>query len=147
MIEENIKFGGETSGHIFYKENNYFDDGLFGAIKLLNYFASSNEKLSTLVDTIAPIINTGEIRLQMSDSERDDFLLTITKELNKNNKNYIGLDGMRVEYDNGFWLLRKSNTEPHITLYCEANNQESYQEILNDLRKYISTTKYNLTEF
>ncbi len=147
MLEEGIKFGGETSGHIFYKENNYFDDGLFGAIKLLNYFATSNKKLSTLVDTIAPIINTGEIRLRMSDEERNNFLKTITLELNKNNKSYIGLDGMRVEYDNGFWLLRKSNTEPHITLYCEANNETSYKEILNDLRKYISKTEYNLTEF
>lgn len=147
MIEDGIKFGGETSGHIFYKENNYFDDGLFGAIKLLNYFASSNEKLSALVDTIPPIVNTGEIRLRMSDSERDNFLFTITKELNKNNKKYIGLDGMRVEYDNGFWLLRKSNTEPHITLYCEANNEASYIEILDDLKNYILKTDYNLTEF
>lgn len=146
MIEENIKFGGETSGHIFYKENNYYDDGMFGAIKLLNYFLSSNKTLSTLVDTISTIYNCGEVRLKMSDKERDEFLSIIEFELNKDNKPYIDIDGMRVEYENGFWLLRKSNTEPHITLYCEANDEESYNKILKSLKNYISKTNYNLTE-
>lgn len=146
MIEEDIKFGGETSGHIFYKENNYFDDGMFGAIKLLNYFVLSNQKLSYLVDQIPPIYNCGEIRLKMSEKERSEFLSIITNELKKEKKDYINIDGMRVEYENGFWLLRKSNTEPHITLYCEANNEKDYLAILNKLKLYISKTNYHLVE-
>ncbi|MGD1823665.1 MAG: phosphomannomutase/phosphoglucomutase [Pleomorphochaeta sp.] len=146
MIEEDIKFGGETSGHIFYKENNYYDDGMFAAIKLLNYYVSTSLTLANLIDQISPIYNTGEIRLKMNEEERTLFLENIVTQLNYEKKEFIDIDGMRVEYKDGFWLLRKSNTEPHITLYCESNNPIGYNKILSNLKKYISNTNYELNE-
>ncbi len=146
MKSDDIKFAGETSGHIFYAENNYFDDGMFGAIKLLNYLFSTNKSLAQMIDELPPIINSGEIRLQMSEKERTQFLAIIASELKTDNRPFVDIDGMRVAYKSGFWLLRKSNTEPHITLYCEADSEKGYNEVVNDLKHYISKTPYNFTQ-
>lgn len=146
MIEDNIPFGGETSGHIFYKENNYYDDGMFAAIKLLNYIFSSSLPLSSHIEKIPKIISTSEIRLEMNEEERTTFLETIKSNLIKDKVKFIDIDGMRVDYSKGFWLLRKSNTEPHITLYCESETQEDYKKVVDNLKYYISKTNYNLIQ-
>ncbi len=146
MKIDNIKFAGETSGHIFYKENNYFDDGMFAAIKLLNYIIKENRSLSQIIDEISPIIGSGEIRLKMKEDERTLFLKTIKEALDKDKRTYVDIDGMRVDSSNGFWLLRKSNTEPHITLYCESDSIKDYDIVVRDLKNYINKTKYKLTE-
>ena len=146
MKEDDIAFGGETSGHIFYKENNYYDDGMFAAIKLLNYIYSSSKPLSFHLDQFPKIFSSNEIRLKMSEEERSLFLETIKRNLIKDKVKFIDIDGMRVDYSKGFWLLRKSNTEPHITLYCESETKEDYQKVLDNLKYYISGTNYNLTQ-
>lgn len=146
MKEDNIDFAGETSGHIFFKENNFYDDGMFAAIKILNFVFSSNMSLSQILDQFPKIIGSGEIRLRMTEEERNTFLQVIKDNLIKENRTYVDIDGMRVDSGDGFWLLRKSNTEPHITLYCESESKEDYKKVVEDLKSYISKTDYNLTE-
>ena len=146
MKEDDIKFAGETSGHIFYKENNYYDDGMFGAIKLLNYMFFTKQKLSQILEKLPLIIGSGEVRLKMNEDERTLFLKVIKENLIKDNREFIDIDGVRVDSSNGFWLLRKSNTEPHITLYCESYSKEDYKTVVEDLKAYISKTDYNLTQ-
>ncbi len=146
MISDSIKFAGETSGHIFYAENNYFDDGMFAAIKLLNYLLEIDKQLDFVIDELPQIINSGEIRLKMNEEERDEFLNVISNQLKKDCRTFIDIDGMRVSTKDGFWLLRKSNTEPHITLYCESNSNIGYNTVIKDLKSYISKTQYNFTQ-
>ncbi|MCY1150993.1 MAG: phosphomannomutase/phosphoglucomutase [Sphaerochaetaceae bacterium] len=146
MISDNIKFAGETSGHIFYAENNYFDDGMFAAIKLLNYLLQIGKKLDFVIDELPLIVNSGEIRLKMNEEEREEFLNVISDQLQKDSRSFIDIDGMRVSTKDGFWLLRKSNTEPHITLYCESNSNLGYNNVIKDLKYYISKTQYNFTQ-
>jgi phosphomannomutase len=146
MKIDNIKFAGETSGHIFYAENNYFDDGMFAAIKLLNYLITIDKNLDYLIDQLPIIVNSGEIRLRMSEEERDVFLKIITDNLKKDSRDFVDIDGMRVTTSDGFWLLRKSNTEPHITLYCESNSKVGFNNVVKDLKYYISKTNYNFTQ-
>lgn len=146
MISDNIKFAGETSGHIFYAENNYFDDGMFAAIKLLNYLLQIGKKLDFVIDELPLIVNSGEIRLKMNEEEREEFLNVISDQLQKDSRSFIDIDGMRVSTKEGFWLLRKSNTEPHITLYCESNSNLGYNNVIKDLKYYISKTQYNFTQ-
>ncbi len=146
MKKDDIKFAGETSGHIFYKENNYFDDGMFAAIKLLNYITKEKKSLSQIIDEIPPIIGSGEIRLKMMEDERTLFLKIIKEALDADKRNYVDIDGMRVDSSNGFWLLRKSNTEPHITLYCESDSKNDYDIVVNDLKYFIDKTGYKLTQ-
>ena len=145
-MPSDLDFAGETSGHIFFKENNFYDDGMFAAIKILNFVFSSNMSLSQILDQFPKIIGSGEIRLRMTEVERNTFLQVIKDNLIKENRTYVDIDGMRVDSGDGFWLLRKSNTEPHITLYCESESKEDYKKVVEDLKSYISKTDYNLTE-
>lgn len=82
----------------------------------------------------------------MNEDERTLFLKTIKDALDKDNRTYVDIDGMRVDSSNGFWLLRKSNTEPHITLYCESDSKNDYDIVVSDLKNYIFKTEYKLTE-
>jgi len=119
---------------------------MFAAIKLLNYITKEKKSLSQIIDEIPPIIGSGEIRLKMMEDERTLFLKIIKEALDADKRNYVDIDGMRVDSSNGFWLLRKSNTEPHITLYCESDSKNDYDIVVNDLKYFIDKTGYKLTQ-
>lgn len=144
LFEEKIGFAGETSGHIFYLENNGEDDGLYAALKALNICYKNNTCcLQELYDSIPKIFTSGEVRLTLDTENRKILLSNLRKYLDLNNESYCDLDGFRVEKENGFYLARSSNTQPQITTYVEAKTKDDYNLILEDLKKAIRESGYD----
>ncbi|MHB1232374.1 MAG: phosphomannomutase/phosphoglucomutase [Burkholderiales bacterium] len=138
MKETGALLAGEMSGHIFFKERWYgFDDGLYAGSRMLEYLskqADINATLHGLPDTV----NTPELNITMAEGEH----YTLMNKLQQTAKftgaiEVIKLDGLRVEYPDGFGLARPSNTTPVIVLRFEGDNEAALKRIQEDFRRVI----------
>ncbi len=138
MKETGALLAGEMSGHIFFKERWYgFDDGLYAGCRMLEYLskqADINATLHGLPDTV----NTPELNIKMAEGEH----YTLMNKLQQTAKftgadEVIKLDGLRVEYPDGFGLARPSNTTPVIVLRFEADTETALKRIQDDFRRVI----------
>jgi phosphomannomutase len=136
MAETGAALAGEMSGHIFIKERWYgFDDGLYAGARLLEYLsrqADINATLHGLPDTL----NTPELNIKMAEGEHYVLMDTLQKTARFTDaQEIITLDGLRVEYADGFGLARPSNTTPVIVLRFEADTAEALERIQADFRR------------
>lgn len=146
-ISEDIGLSGETSGHIFYKDNNFEDDGAYAALKLLNIlYKGDNITLNNLVDKIPHVYTKGEIRLVMDTKDREKLVVDVKEKLISDNRDFNAIDGVRVECNEGFWLIRGSNTQPQITTYVEAFSQSSYDNAFKDMKTYLAYCGFDYDE-
>ncbi|MEQ1591025.1 MAG: phosphomannomutase/phosphoglucomutase [Thiobacillaceae bacterium] len=136
MKETGALLAGEMSGHVFFKERWYgFDDGMYAGARLLEYLskqADINATLHGLPDTI----NTPELNIKMAEGEHYTLMEHLQKTAHfPESKEIITLDGLRVEYADGFGLARPSNTTPVIVLRFEADNAAALEKIQADFRR------------
>ena len=146
MKESGALLAGEMSGHIFFKERWYgFDDGLYAGARMLEYLskqADPNSTLKSLPDTV----NTPELQIKMAEGEHYALMEKLQKTAKfPGAKEVITLDGLRVEYADGFGLARPSNTTPVIVLRFEADNEAAIKRIQNDFRRVIQEQASELT--
>ena len=127
MKEVNAQLAGELSGHIFFKERWYgFDDALYAASRLLEII-SNDIKQRTAVEIFSALpsrVSTPEIMIEMQEGESGEFMAQLRGGAFFNGAELILIDGLRAEYENGWGLVRSSNTTPGITLRFEADTQE-----------------------
>ena len=132
MIETSSRFGGEMSGHLFFADKFFgFDDGIYASLRLIELLSKSKESLSEMVDEIPKYFSTPEIRI---DCENDFQKFEITKKATSffiNNYNCNTIDGVRIEFDYGWGLIRSSNTQPVIVCRFEAQTKEKLDFIKN----------------
>ena len=138
MKETGALLAGEMSGHIFFKERWYgFDDGMYAGARMLEYLsrqADPNATLKSLPDTV----NTPELQIRMNEGEHYALMEKLQKTAKfPDAKEVITLDGLRVEYADGFGLARPSNTTPVIVLRFEADDKAAIQRIQEDFRRVI----------
>ena len=138
MKERNILLAGETSGHIFFSENRRYDDGLFAAVKLINFLSSSSETLSEIFDSFPRFCDSGEIRILLEKSEGVRIIDEIKDRLKKAKRPFLDIDGIRISIPGGFWSLRSSNTQPHLTIRCETKTQEELRLGMQDLEELLA---------
>lgn len=138
MKEVNADFAGEMSGHIFFHDRwPGFDDGVYAATRLLEIvtrFDDANKPLKDLPNAVS----TPE--LQIPTEEGENF--TLVEKLSKNAKfddakDIIRIDGIRVEWDDGFALARPSNTTPVVVLRFEADTKEALERIMKRFKEEI----------
>ena len=139
MRETGALLAGEMSGHVFFKERWYgFDDGLYAGARLLEYLSRQpdiNATLHGLPDTI----NTPELNIHMAEGEHYALMHRLQQSACfPDAQDIITLDGLRVEYADGFGLARPSNTTPVIVLRFEADNTDALMRIQQDFRRVIS---------
>jgi phosphomannomutase/phosphoglucomutase len=145
MRETGALLAGEMSGHVFFKERWYgFDDGLYtGArlLEILSKIANPSDTLNALPDAFC----TPELHIQTAEGENHALLEQLQRTAKFTDaKEIITLDGLRVEYADGFGLARPSNTTPVIVLRFEADTEEGLQRIQNDFRAIFKTTAPHL---
>ncbi len=138
MKETGALLAGEMSGHVFFKERWYgFDDGMYAGARMLEYLskqADPNSTLKNLPDTV----NTPELQIKLAEGEHYALMNTLQKTAKfPDAKEVITLDGLRVEYADGFGLARPSNTTPVIVLRFEADNQVAIERIQADFRRVL----------
>jgi phosphomannomutase/phosphoglucomutase len=132
MFELNCKFGGEMSGHIFFADDYFgFDDGIYVAARLLQTLSRSSKKLSELKDELPRYYSTPEMRLE-ANSDEDKFKISkIAVEYFTKNYDCSTVDGVRINFDDGWGLVRASNTQPVIVCRFEATSLEKMDEYKN----------------
>ena len=138
MKETGAELAGEMSGHIFFKERWFgFDDGLYSAARMLEILSKRNQTSSEIFDELPDSINTPELQIMFDEGEHYKFMEKFKQEANFENADIITIDGMRVNYAEGWGLIRPSNTTPCLVLRFEANNQEVLEEIQDKFRQQL----------
>jgi len=129
LHETGAPLAGEMSGHMFFSEGFFgFDDALFAAGRLLRYVASTDRSLAELVDSIPHYSATPETRLACPD-ERKFAVVEALKHEFADGFRVIDIDGVRVEFGDGWGLVRASNTQPALVVRFEARTPERLAEI------------------
>jgi phosphomannomutase/phosphoglucomutase len=142
LIETQALLAGEMSGHLFFKERWYgFDDGLYAGarlLELLSHQADINAALNDLPDSL----NTPELQIRVAEGENHALIAQLQKNaVFSSAQQVITIDGLRVEYSDGFGLARASNTTPVVVLRFEADNELALKRIQEDFRSNILQAK------
>jgi phosphomannomutase len=133
MKKHNAIFGGEHSGHFYFKNNWFADSGLIALLVCLELISEENRPLSVLIKSIDPYFRSGEINTRVSD---------IPKKLKEMERHYSSgkidyLDGVTVDFKDWWFNVRPSNTEPLLRLNIEANTKEKLEKKKEELLKLI----------
>jgi phosphomannomutase/phosphoglucomutase len=129
LHESGAPLAGEMSGHMFFSEGYYgFDDALFAAGRLLRFVAASGKSMAQLVDSIPQYFATPEMRLACPEERKFEVVAAVKKEF-ETKYDVIDIDGVRVEFGDGWGLVRASNTQPVLVVRFEARTPERLEEI------------------
>lgn len=129
MAETGAPLAGEMSGHMFFSEGYFgFDDALFAAGRLLRYVASTGQTLEALVDSIPHYFSTPETRLACPEERKFEIVEELKREF-QGRYRVIDIDGARVEFGDGWGLVRASNTQPALVVRFEARTPQRLEEI------------------
>lgn len=130
MQETRAPLGGEYAAHIFIKDRWFgYDDGLYAAARILEILSRHTEKVSTVFARYRPGISTPELKLPMDDERKFIFMEQLIQLANFDDARLIKLDGLRVEFDKGWGLIRASNTSPALLMRFEAQDRQSLDAI------------------
>ncbi len=146
MKEQNAILAGEMSGHIFFRDRYFgFDDALYACLRLLEIVSKSNKPLSSMFEDIPPAYSTPEIRIECPEDTKFK-IVELVKEKLKNKYEIIDIDGVRIEFPDGWGLIRASNTQPAIVLRFEAQTEKRLQEIRSLIEEELKKAHEELTK-
>jgi phosphomannomutase/phosphoglucomutase len=142
LKETGAPLAGEMSGHMFFKHRWYgFDDGLYAGARLLELLSRERDP-SAALNALPDSASTPELQLKTAEGENFALTARLQKEGRfENAKEVITIDGVRVEYADGFGLARASNTTPVVVLRFEADNAEALARIQADFRRNLLALK------
>jgi phosphomannomutase len=131
MAETGSPLAGEMSGHIFFADRWYgFDDALYAAIRTLGILARmGGTKLSDVRKALPQVINTPELRFDCDDRRKFEVVAEVAERLRAAGANVSEIDGVRVLTDDGWWLLRSSNTQAVLVARCEASSDAGLERL------------------
>ena len=140
MQKGNFDFGGEYSGHLFFRDKfKGFDDGIYAGLRILEILSNNNCKLSELLNDVNIYYSTDELKANVTDDNKFEIVDKIKKYCLNNNYNVIDIDGVRVEFEDSWALIRASNTGPNLTVRFEARTKERLNEIYNEFNNLIQS--------
>lgn len=136
MKETGAALAGEMSGHIFFKERWFgFDDGLYGAARLLEILAKQDVDADTFFDRYPQDLGTPEINVEVTDETKFAIVERLAREGDFGTDGVkTTLDGIRVDYTDGWGLCRASNTTPVLVLRFEGKSEEALERIKDSFR-------------
>jgi phosphomannomutase / phosphoglucomutase len=142
MKEEDAALAGEMSGHMFFKDRYFgFDDGLYASCRLLEILTATGKTIPELLVGVPTTYTTPEIRVSCPDPIKFDVVETSKRLFQSLNLEIIDVDGARIVFDDGWGLVRASNTQPVLVLRYEANTPERLEEIRNLVESTIDKAK------
>ena len=138
MQEGNFDFGGEFSGHLFFRDKYPgFDDGIYAGLRILEILSNTDKKLSELYDNINKYYSTEELRASVTDENKFKIVDKIKEYCKEKNYKVIDIDGARIEFEDGWALVRASNTGPNLTVRFEATTKERAEELQKEFQTLI----------
>lgn len=131
MVEQDAPLAGEMSGHIFYGAPYYygFDDALYAAVRLVDIVARSNDSLAAMRDSLPQMFNTPEIRFEVPEARKFAVVEEAAARLAATDAKVSTVDGVRVSTEDGWWLLRASNTQNVLVVRCESTSEDGLERL------------------
>jgi phosphomannomutase/phosphoglucomutase len=131
MKQEHAELAGEMSGHMFFADRYFgYDDAIYAACRLIEIVAESGKPMSAQLAGLPVTVSTPEIRVDCPDETKFAVVARVAEQFSKTHE-VIDVDGVRVLFDEGWGLLRASNTQPVVVMRFEARNEKllaSYQQ-------------------
>ena len=139
IIEENALLGGEMSGHIFFNDDWYgFDDGIYSALRLVEILSKRKSSPHQIFANYPKNYSTPEINIPISDKRKFEIIEVLKPIVNKNEYKLVDIDGIRLEKENCWGLIRASNTSPNLVLRFEGKSEQDLNEIKNYFKEILS---------
>lgn len=138
--EENAPFGGELSGHIFFNDRNYgYDDAPYAGLRVVEILKKSGKPFSSLLSDLPEAYFTPEIRIDTTE-EKKHLIVNAIKEKYQNTKNatVYTIDGIRVQFNDSWFLARASNTQPVVVLRFEATTKDRLEVLKDEIEKIVN---------
>lgn len=130
MAELKCPLAGEMSGHIFYADKWYgFDDALYVGVRFLDMLANADQSVAEMRKAMPALLNTPELRFDCADERKFTVIEEVVARLRQAGTAFSDIDGARVMNDDGWWLLRASNTQPVLVARCEATTAEGLERL------------------
>jgi phosphomannomutase/phosphoglucomutase len=146
MKEEKAVLGGEMSGHIFFADRYFgYDDAIYASCRLIELLSKTDKKLSQLLEDVPKTFITPEIRVDCPDEIKFKVVEKVKEDL-RQSFSIIDVDGVRVQFKDGWGLVRASNTQPVLVLRFEAMTEKRLQEIKELVEKRLQEAVSTLTE-
>lgn len=145
LAETKAPIAGEMSGHLFFNDRWYgFDDAIYAGARLLEILSEETIDSATLFNMIPNSVNTPELKISISDHEKFLFMQQLTEKANFGDADITTIDGLRVNFSDGWGLVRSSNTSPCLVLRFEAETEKALNHIKNIFREQLLAVKSDL---
>ncbi len=145
MKEEKAELAGEMSGHMFFADRYFgFDDATYASCRLLEILTKTGKKISELLSDVPQTFTTPEIRVECPDDKKFAVVQKVT-DFFREQYNVIDIDGVRVLFEDGWGLVRASNTQPALVLRFEAISEDRLSEIRNLIESVLADIQKTVT--
>ena len=136
MKQENAELAGEMSGHMFFADRYYgYDDAIYAACRLLEIVSNSKKPLSAQLQDVPKLVSTPELRTECPDEAKFQVISKVA-DIMRRDRPIVEVDGVRVPFENGWGLVRASNTQPVLVMRFEATSEDllrKYQKQIEDV--------------
>jgi phosphomannomutase/phosphoglucomutase len=141
MKEEHAELAGEMSGHMFFADRYYgYDDALYSACRLLEIVSKSGQPLSHQLAGIPHLFSTPELRVDCPDEAKFQVVAKVAAAYRQHRK-VVDVDGVRVPFEQGWGLVRASNTQPVLVMRFEATSPELLTQYRNEMESAVEDAK------
>jgi phosphomannomutase len=145
MAETHSPLAGEMSGHIFFADKYYgYDDAIYAAIRLLSIIGTSGKSLAAWRDSLPSMINTPELRFPVDEARKFIVIDEVKKRLKKAKAKVNDIDGVRVMTEDGWWLLRASNTQAVLVARAESQTEAGLARLKKQLGDQLEASGLHL---
>ena len=140
--ELDLPFGGELSGHVYFRDRFLgFDSGLYAGLRLVELLSYTQKKVSQLLEDIPIYVSTEELKFAFDDEAKFDVVNRVLDYASSKGYKINNIDGVRVDFDDGWALIRVSNTGPNVTARFEAKTEKKLEKIQKEFLPLIEIEK------
>ena len=128
--EGDYPLSGELSGHVYFRDRwPGYDDGIYVGMRLIEMLSHKNLPLSSFLNDMVKYFSTPELKVKVDDTKKFEIVSKIEEYVKSKGYNYITIDGVKAKFEDGFALVRASNTGPNITMRFEATTEERLKQL------------------
>jgi len=146
LKETGAPLAGEMSGHIFFKERWYgFDDALYTGARLLEILSKKEQSTGEVLASLPDMVNTPELRLDTKEGENFELMKRLIDAASFKDAKVTDIDGIRVDFDDAWGLVRASNTTPCLVIRFEGRNEQAMKDVQEKFRQLFHSVDESLT--
>jgi len=143
--KHNAILAGELSCHFFFLDDYYgYDDAIYASLRMVDIISQNGQSLEKILDAIEMNPILPEVKISVSEDQKFVLIDKLKAILKEEKRAFIDLDGVRCESQNGWWLIRASNTSPAVCIRAEAQSEDQLRNIKVEVKSYLERLGINL---